>query len=45
MTVLGFKEHMMQVLGKKVDVLEYPIKKENLFYDNFKLGKVIKVYG
>jgi predicted nucleotidyltransferase len=45
LTILGFKEHLTSVLGLDVDILEYPLDEQKLFYKSFRLGEVIKVYG
>jgi len=42
---LGLKEHLQDKLKIKVDLVKYPINPKHQLYDNFKINKVIPLYG
>jgi len=42
---LGFQEQLQNELGIKVDILKYPIDSRKLIFPNFKIKKIIPLYG
>jgi predicted nucleotidyltransferase len=41
----GFQNYLQDKLNTNVDVIEYPIEEEYLFYKDFEIGATVSLYG